>query len=117
MGYNLEKKKKGTNYWSLVNQGGPITGIQRILYDKLWAYIGSSVVHHLKSLIPFLTDTKYAVQGVVDGAPYEFRVSAINLSGAGDPSFPCDTVIAQDPLGKSVQKLLHFVFSENSYAL
>lgn len=27
MGYNLEKNKKGTNYWSLVNQGGPITGM------------------------------------------------------------------------------------------
>lgn len=27
VGYNLEKNKKGTNYWSLVNQKGPITGI------------------------------------------------------------------------------------------
>lgn len=30
VGYNLEKNKKGTNYWSLVNHGGPITGIQLI---------------------------------------------------------------------------------------
>lgn len=29
VGYNLEKNKKGTNYWSLVNQKGPITGIGR----------------------------------------------------------------------------------------
>ncbi|XP_068568828.1 immunoglobulin-like and fibronectin type III domain-containing protein 1 [Cebidichthys violaceus] len=68
VGYNLEKNKKGTNYWSLVNQGGPIT------------------------------DTKYAVTDVFEGAAYEFRVAAINLSGAGDPSLPCDTVIARDPM-------------------
>ncbi|XP_037639979.1 immunoglobulin-like and fibronectin type III domain-containing protein 1 [Sebastes umbrosus] len=68
VGYNLEKNKKGTNYWSLVNQGGPIT------------------------------DTKYAVKDVFEGAAYQFRVSAINLSGAGDPSLPCDTVIARDPM-------------------
>uniref|UniRef100_A0A8C4DXS5 Immunoglobulin like and fibronectin type III domain containing 1, tandem duplicate 2 n=1 Tax=Dicentrarchus labrax TaxID=13489 RepID=A0A8C4DXS5_DICLA len=61
VGYNLEKNKKGTNYWSLVNQGGPIAD-------------------------------------VFEGAAYEFRVSAINLSGAGDPSIPCDTVIARDPM-------------------
>uniref|UniRef100_A0A3B4XAI0 Immunoglobulin-like and fibronectin type III domain-containing protein 1 n=1 Tax=Seriola lalandi dorsalis TaxID=1841481 RepID=A0A3B4XAI0_SERLL len=70
LGYNLEKNKKGTNYWSHVNQGGPIT------------------------------DTKYAVKDVFEGAAYEFRVSAINLSGAGDPSIPCDTVIARDPMMK-----------------
>uniref|UniRef100_A0A3Q3NDF0 Immunoglobulin-like and fibronectin type III domain-containing protein 1 n=1 Tax=Labrus bergylta TaxID=56723 RepID=A0A3Q3NDF0_9LABR len=63
VGYNLEKNKKGTNYWSLVNQGGPIT-----------------------------------VKDVFEGAAYEFRVAAINLSGAGEPSIPCDTVIARDPM-------------------
>ncbi|XP_034023411.1 immunoglobulin-like and fibronectin type III domain-containing protein 1 [Thalassophryne amazonica] len=68
VGYNLERKKKGTNYWSLVNQRGPIK------------------------------DTKYAVKDVFEGAAYEFRVSAVNLSGAGDPSIPCDTVIARDPM-------------------
>ncbi|KAM3621641.1 uncharacterized protein V6R79_013960 [Siganus canaliculatus] len=68
VGYNLEKNKKGSNYWSLVNQEGPIA------------------------------DTKYAVKDVFEGAAYQFRVSAINLSGAGDPSLPCDTVIARDPM-------------------
>lgn len=34
LGYNLEKKKKGTNYWSLVNQSGPITGIQHVWNSK-----------------------------------------------------------------------------------
>lgn len=50
----------------------------------------------------FLTDTKYAVKDVFEGAAYEFRVSAINLSGGGDPSIPCDTVIARDPMSKPV---------------
>ncbi|XP_061543498.1 immunoglobulin-like and fibronectin type III domain-containing protein 1 [Phycodurus eques] len=68
VGYSLEKRKKGTNYWSLVNQGGPIK------------------------------DSKYEVKDVFEGAEYEFRVSAINLSGPGDPSIPCDTVIARDPM-------------------
>nr|XP_061814213.1 immunoglobulin-like and fibronectin type III domain-containing protein 1 [Nerophis lumbriciformis] len=68
MGYNLEKRKKGTNYWSLVNQGGPIK------------------------------DSKCEVKDLFEGAEYEFRVSAINLSGPGDPSMPCDTVIARDPM-------------------
>lgn len=60
-------------------------------------YISSNVTSkHLS----FSTDTKYAVKDVFEGAAYEFRVSAINLSGAGDPSIPCDTVIARDPMSK-----------------
>lgn len=50
----------------------------------------------------FSTETNYAVKYVFEGAAYEFRVSAINLSGAGDPSIPCDTVIARDPMSKLV---------------
>uniref|UniRef100_A0A8C6LZP4 Immunoglobulin like and fibronectin type III domain containing 1, tandem duplicate 2 n=1 Tax=Nothobranchius furzeri TaxID=105023 RepID=A0A8C6LZP4_NOTFU len=72
VGYNLEKNKMGTNYWSLVNQKGPIT------------------------------ETKCAVTDVFEGAVYRFRVSAINLSGTGDPSIPCDAVIARDPKSKPV---------------
>lgn len=42
------------------------------------------------------------MKDVFEGAAYEFRVSAINLSGAGDPSIPCDKVIARDPKSKPV---------------
>lgn len=52
-------------------------------------------------MFPIYSDTKYAVKDVFEGAAYEFRVAAINLSGAGDPSIPCDTVIARDPMSKS----------------
>uniref|UniRef100_A0A3Q3GP50 Immunoglobulin-like and fibronectin type III domain-containing protein 1 n=1 Tax=Labrus bergylta TaxID=56723 RepID=A0A3Q3GP50_9LABR len=68
VGYNLEKNKKGTNYWSL-----DYTVIETVV-------------------------KYYAVKDVFEGAAYEFRVAAINLSGAGEPSIPCDTVIARDPM-------------------
>uniref|UniRef100_A0A3B4YZA3 Immunoglobulin-like and fibronectin type III domain-containing protein 1 n=1 Tax=Stegastes partitus TaxID=144197 RepID=A0A3B4YZA3_9TELE len=79
VGYNLEKNKKGTNYWSLINQNGPIT-----------------------------------VKDVFEGAAYEFRVSAINLSGAGDPSIPCDTVIARDPM-KPPGKVIDLKLTSSTY--
>lgn len=43
------------------------------------------------------TEKKYAVQDVVEGIEYEFRVSAINISGAGEPSPPSEFVVARDP--------------------
>lgn len=43
------------------------------------------------------TEKKYAVKDVVEGIEYEFRVAAINISGAGEPSSPSEFVIARDP--------------------
>lgn len=43
------------------------------------------------------TEKKHAVKDVVEGIEYEFRVSAINISGAGEPSVPSEFVIARDP--------------------
>uniref|UniRef100_A0A3B5QJW0 Immunoglobulin-like and fibronectin type III domain-containing protein 1 n=1 Tax=Xiphophorus maculatus TaxID=8083 RepID=A0A3B5QJW0_XIPMA len=79
MGYNLEKNKTGTNYWSLVNQNGPIT-----------------------------------VKDIFEGAEYRFRVSAINLSGAGEPSIPCEAVIARDPK-KPPGKVIDLKITSSSY--
>ncbi|XP_067093730.1 immunoglobulin-like and fibronectin type III domain-containing protein 1 [Osmerus mordax] len=67
LGYNLEKRKKGSNMWSPVNIGETIK------------------------------ETHYAVKDVQEGAAYEFRVTAINLSGPGEPSPPSETVFARDP--------------------
>ena len=53
------------------------------------------------------------MKDVFEGAAYEFRVSAVNLSGAGDPSFPCDTVIARDPMSKSMLYFTVVVYNEN----
>ncbi|XP_029287841.1 LOW QUALITY PROTEIN: immunoglobulin-like and fibronectin type III domain-containing protein 1 [Cottoperca gobio] len=68
LGYNVEKRKKGSNLWGFVNPA-----------DEL------------------IKEKKYAVKDVVEGIEYEFRVSAINISGAGEPSAPSEFVIARDP--------------------
>ncbi|XP_029006620.2 immunoglobulin-like and fibronectin type III domain-containing protein 1 isoform X2 [Betta splendens] len=68
LGYSVEKRKNGSNLWSLVNP--PDEPIR---------------------------ERKHAVKDVVEGIEYEFRVSAINISGAGEPSAPSEFVMARDP--------------------
>ncbi|KAK3574167.1 hypothetical protein QTP86_003453 [Hemibagrus guttatus] len=68
IGYNLEKRKKGSNVWIQVNP--PDEPIR---------------------------EKKYAVTDVIEGAEYEFRVIAINTCGPGEPSAPSDSVFARDP--------------------
>ncbi|XP_076003215.1 immunoglobulin-like and fibronectin type III domain-containing protein 1 [Genypterus blacodes] len=67
-GYQLEKRKKDTNQWTAINLlNEPIEGLT------------------------------YAVKDVTEGTEYEFRVSAINKSGCGDPSPPSAMVCAKNP--------------------
>ncbi|XP_034733166.1 immunoglobulin-like and fibronectin type III domain-containing protein 1 [Etheostoma cragini] len=68
LGYILEKRKKGSNLWTVVN------AMDEIIKEK-----------------------KYAVKDVVAGMEYEFRVTAINLSGVGEFSNPSEFVFARDP--------------------
>ncbi|XP_030623688.1 immunoglobulin-like and fibronectin type III domain-containing protein 1 [Chanos chanos] len=85
LGYNLEKRKRGSNLWSAVNPSNePIQ------------------------------EKKYAVKDVVAGMEYEFRVSAINASGVGEPSVPCDFVTARDPK-KSPGKVRDLKVTEATY--
>uniref|UniRef100_A0A3P8YW56 Immunoglobulin like and fibronectin type III domain containing 1, tandem duplicate 2 n=1 Tax=Esox lucius TaxID=8010 RepID=A0A3P8YW56_ESOLU len=67
-GYNLEKRKKGSNVWSPVNPT-----------DKP------------------IKENKYAVADVVAGHEYEFRVIAINISGLSEPSASSEFIFARDP--------------------
>uniref|UniRef100_A0A8C3A0K6 Immunoglobulin like and fibronectin type III domain containing 1, tandem duplicate 4 n=1 Tax=Cyclopterus lumpus TaxID=8103 RepID=A0A8C3A0K6_CYCLU len=68
IGYQLEKRLKDTNLWIPLNAlNEPIEG------------------------------AIYAVKEVTEGAEYEFRVSAINESGSGDPSPPSAMVCAKKP--------------------
>nr|XP_029539836.1 immunoglobulin-like and fibronectin type III domain-containing protein 1 isoform X7 [Oncorhynchus nerka] len=67
-GYQLEKRKKDTAQWIALN---PVTEPIEVL--------------------------EYAVKDVVEGAEYEFRVSAINVSGAGEFSLPSVMVTAKNP--------------------
>ncbi|XP_037346120.2 immunoglobulin-like and fibronectin type III domain-containing protein 1 [Pungitius pungitius] len=68
IGYQLEKRKKDTNLWIALN-----------------------------ALNEPIEDVKYAVKEVTEGAEYEFRVSAVNESGAGDPGPPSAMVCAKNP--------------------
>ncbi|XP_063072212.1 immunoglobulin-like and fibronectin type III domain-containing protein 1 [Engraulis encrasicolus] len=71
LGYNLEKRKRGSNLW------GPVNPVNEPIKAK---------------------DAKeYGVKDVVEGIEYEFRVSAINVSGAGEASTPSEFVFARDP--------------------
>ncbi|KAM9813446.1 immunoglobulin-like and fibronectin type III domain-containing protein 1 [Neosynchiropus ocellatus] len=68
IGYQIEKRKKDTNQWIALN-----------------------------AVNEPIEDVKYAVKDVTEGAEYEFRVSAINESGSGDPSPPSAMVCAKNP--------------------
>ncbi|XP_055077993.1 immunoglobulin-like and fibronectin type III domain-containing protein 1 [Periophthalmus magnuspinnatus] len=68
VGYLLEKRKKDTNQWVAIN-----------------------------AVNEPIEDTKSAVKDVTEGSEYQFRVSAINESGAGDPSPPSEMVCAKNP--------------------
>lgn len=43
---------------------------------------------------------EYLVTELLQGCEYEFRVSAENIVGAGDPSPPSKPVFAKDPIGE-----------------
>ncbi|XP_070824971.1 immunoglobulin-like and fibronectin type III domain-containing protein 1 [Chaetodon trifascialis] len=85
LGYILEKRKKGSNLWTVVNA-----------MDEL------------------IKEKKYAVKDVVAGLEYEFRVTAINLSGAGEFSNPSEFVFARDPK-KPPGKVRNLKLTETSY--
>ncbi|KAG7472123.1 hypothetical protein MATL_G00105240 [Megalops atlanticus] len=85
LGYHLEKRKKGSNIWS------PVNPVNEPIQDK-----------------------KYAVKDVVAGMSYEFRVAAVNISGAGEPSVPSDFVIARDPK-KAPGKVIDLKVIDSTY--
>ncbi|XP_042263198.1 immunoglobulin-like and fibronectin type III domain-containing protein 1 isoform X24 [Thunnus maccoyii] len=68
IGYQVEKRKKDTNQWLALN-----------------------------AINEPIEDVNYAVKDVTEGAEYEFRVSAINESGAGDASPPSAMACAKNP--------------------
>ncbi|KAM9856190.1 uncharacterized protein ACBR49_002315 [Aulostomus maculatus] len=86
LGYILEKRKKGSNLWNIVNAP-----------DEL------------------IKEKKYAVKDVVAGIEYEFRIAAINLSGPGAYSDPSEFVFARDPK-KPPGKVVGLKVTETSYS-
>lgn len=84
-GYNLEKRKKGSNLW------GPVVPAEGIIKGK-----------------------GYGVKDVVEGIEYEFRAAAINDSGAGEFSVPSEFVFARDPK-KPPGKAIDFKATDSTY--
>ncbi|KAM6980872.1 immunoglobulin-like and fibronectin type III domain-containing protein 1.1 [Aplochiton taeniatus] len=85
LGYNMEKRKKGSNLWSPVN-----------LADQM------------------IKENPFGVKDVIEGMEYEFRVSAINNSGAGEFSTPSEFVFARDPK-KPPGKVIDFKVTDSTY--
>ncbi|KAG7494861.1 immunoglobulin-like and fibronectin type III domain-containing protein 1 isoform X1 [Solea senegalensis] len=85
LGYNLEKRKKGSNLWGQVNPS-----------DDMIRAKG------------------FAVKDVIEGLEYEFRVTAINNSGAGEYSSPSEYVFARDPK-KPPGKVVDLKVTDSTY--
>lgn len=101
-GYQVEKRKKDTNQWIALNAPNePIKGLSK--QSKVFL-CNCDVVVKMSPFLVFLlfaavhpSEVKYAVKEITEGAEYEFRVSAINESGLGDPSPPSLMVCAKSP--------------------
>lgn len=96
LGYILEKRKKGSNLWTVVNT------MDELIKGECEFTLIALLITTVKFLdvVSFLLEKKYAVKDVVTGIEYEFRVTAINLSGPGEFSSPSDFVFARDPKSK-----------------
>lgn len=80
--------------WNRPRDGGkPITNYileKRELGAKRWSRVTRD---------PLYPATQYRVQDLVEGCEYEFRVTAENEIGIGDPSEPSKPILAKDPIG------------------
>ncbi|XP_011473308.1 immunoglobulin-like and fibronectin type III domain-containing protein 1 [Oryzias latipes] len=85
LGYIMEKRKNGSNLWNMVNPP------EQLIKEK-----------------------HCAVKDVIEGVEYEFRVSAVNTSGAGEPSGPSEFVIARDPK-KPPGKVIDLKVTDSTY--
>ncbi|XP_039206714.1 immunoglobulin superfamily member 22 [Crotalus tigris] len=88
--------------------GSPITGYiveRRKKGSNLWVPISKDPIQ----------DTKCKVDGLLEGAEYEFHVIAVNRAGPGLPSSASNSVVARDPIKPpGLVKGLHVADSSQS---
>lgn len=98
--------------WNKPNDGGkPITNYileKRETMSKRWARVTKEPIH------PY---TKFRVPDLLEGCQYEFRVSAENEIGIGDPSPPSKPVFAKDPIGVVLKHSFSFHFLQLCFQL
>ena len=91
--------------WNQPHDGGqPITNYileKRETMSKRWARVTKEPIH---------PHTKFRVPDLLEGCHYEFRVSAENEIGIGDPSPPSKPVFAKDPIGIVLKHSFSFHF-------
>ncbi|KAG7257339.1 hypothetical protein CRUP_037295 [Coryphaenoides rupestris] len=98
--YALERRQVGRNTWKkLADVPGGVPG-----------YRDTDVDHGRK----YCYQKTYAVKDVVESLEYEFRVAAVNSSGAGEFSNPSEFVFARDPK-KPPGKVLDLKVTDRSY--
>ena len=98
--------------WNKPNDGGkPITNYileKKETMSKQWARVTKEPIH------PY---TKFTVPDLLEGCQYEFRVSAENQIGIGDPSPPSKPVFAKDPIGIVLKHSFSFHFIQLCFQL
>lgn len=76
--------------------GSPVTGYwleKKETTSKRWTKVNRNPIR-IRPL-----GVSHVVTGLLEGATYQFRVSAINAAGCGLPSLPSDSVVSRDPIG------------------
>lgn len=99
LGYILEKRKKGSNLWSTISAVDDlIKGLGVFITTSSDSgCLTTTLSFHLVLSLTEPPEKKCAVKDVVAGMEYEFRVTAVNLSGPGECSSPSEFVFARDP--------------------
>lgn len=76
--------------------GSPVTGYwleKKETTSKRWIKVNRDPIR-IRPL-----GVSHVVTGLLEGATYQFRVTAINAAGCGLPSLPSDPAVSRDPIG------------------
>ncbi|XP_033823481.2 immunoglobulin superfamily member 22-like [Periophthalmus magnuspinnatus] len=88
--------------------GAPVLGYileRRKKGSNMWLQLNKELI----------TDSKFTVGGLVEGAEYEFRVTSVNRAGAGNPSTISTSVQAKDPI-RAPGLVRNLFVSDSSYS-